>query len=817
MGITLFTSALGQAGAADFNYRYYKFQTTNTLNGGTAIQFSEFKFLSGTTRVVPVLPAGGGSGAVTITPAGDSPANEGPDKLVDNNTGTKWFNFGNGTAPAGGRRAVVFDFGTGSAPVVNAYTFTTAQGGTTLNGENGRNPKSWTLEGSNDGSSWTLLDVRVNYPTPLAATTELAPPFEIPAFLPPVISSFSALTPVVVNGGTTDLSWQTDYVDTVTLTPGGSPGLAVDGAATVTPPFTAGQVTDTVYTLEADSAAADPVTDTLTVRTVPGGSVSGQYVRFTPLFTGLGQIQLADLRFYGEGLSGPEERVPTGVLYADGSAGTGTETPDKLRDANPGTKWFSGTLVPVVFNFGTVQAFDTYAFTLAGDAAQYAGRNPLKWKMEVSDDGSVWDVIEDFSAFDYPMPAANGVVVTVPLPGYQLAPPPVINFFRAKRDTSLTEDPIVFSWDVLGADSVTITPGAGEPLSASGTLEYVPTAAATYTLTAVSGGGTVTKSVSFGMIAPSTGLIHYADFSTAGDEFVLLGAEGSTPAELVNDSPQIPQPGDKVRLRLTPDLTDKRGVAWFNQRVPVGFGFDTTFGMQMTCAHRGYAAEGMSFVIQNTAEGLAATPLDNGPAANALTVKFSAWDNPSNPSNEAKVNLYAGSGNKIFSANVQSFPAISLRGPAYGTFTGPVTESPYTVRVVYAPGDLDVYIDGVQVITDFNVDLAALGAVDGAGTAYLGFVGRTGGLEQAHDVTRWTLASATAPLTLATSSIDAQAGTASFSWVSKTGLFYRITASPDLADWTTVLKQNIPSAGAMTTDSVTFTPGTKLFFRIEEE
>ena len=104
-GAIMSIAMLATASAADFSYRYYRFQTTNTLNGGTAIQMSEFKFLNGTTRVVPILPAAGGTGAVTNTPAGDSPANEQPVNLVDNSTGTKWFNFGN--TGTGGRRAVV--------------------------------------------------------------------------------------------------------------------------------------------------------------------------------------------------------------------------------------------------------------------------------------------------------------------------------------------------------------------------------------------------------------------------------------------------------------------------------------------------------------------------------------------------------------------------------------------------------------------------------------------------------------------------------------------------------------------------------------
>ncbi len=807
-------ATLGTASAAQ--YRYYRFNTTSTLGNGNLVQVSEFKFFSAGTPVVPLLPTSTpitGDGAVTnLSGAGSSPDAESPPNLVDKNTGTKWLHFGG----SGVNRSVIFDFGTIVPPVIDSYTYVTAQGGTTLNGENSRNPDSWILEGSSDGTTWDTLDVRTDIAAPLAAQTELAP-FVIPATIGPVINKFAVLPIVVLSGTTVDFEWDTDFTDTVTLSPGGPAGMTADGFTTLTPPITPGQVTDTTFTLEADSASAAPVTRQVKVRTVPGGTVTGQHVRFTPIMTEAGNIQMADIRFYKTVGEDQVEVIPTSCTYTDGTGGP-TETgeiPNNLVDAAASTKWYSGTLRPVVFHFPASVSIESYSFVLGGDAAAWPGRNVRKWTMEISDDNFSWNSIEDFTAFEYPMPAVNNATVAFPLPGYEIQAPPDIFGFSAKRDLTLPGDPIVFSWNSTGGDTVTITPGDGEDLPAAGTKEYIAPADAVYTLTVTNNGGTATETLSFGAVDPLPTTIGYEDFSSAGDEIVLLGD-----ATLVNDSYKIAAPGDVVRLRMTPDDFGKSGAAWFNQRVPVGNGFETEFDVQLTCATTIFGADGLGFVIQNTAAGTTVNPGHNGPATDAFTIKFSSWDNnavePATPW-EARIDLRAG-GTEVHSVDLFSFPGINVRSAPY-SLTGEPNDTPYAVRITYAPGDLDIWVDGVQVLTDYDVDLGEINAVDGSGTAYLGFVAGTGGLKQASDITSWTFTSAavTPPLKLVSSTINPQAGTGEISWESTTGKEYRITTSTDLLDWTTIIEQDIPATGTLTTEPFTFTPGIKAFFRIEEE
>jgi hypothetical protein len=77
-----------------------------------------------------------------------SPTGEEPDKGLDNQTATKWLAF----QPSGTHYG--FRFANGERHVVGAYTLTSA------NDADDRDPYSWTLSGSNDGSNYTVIDTR---------------------------------------------------------------------------------------------------------------------------------------------------------------------------------------------------------------------------------------------------------------------------------------------------------------------------------------------------------------------------------------------------------------------------------------------------------------------------------------------------------------------------------------------------------------------------------------------------------------------------------------------------------------------------------
>lgn len=90
--------------------------------------------------------ANGGTLSVSKDNSGGPNAGEGSLKVIDNNTGTKFLN--NYESP------LWIQFHCTAAAVAAQYTLTS--GGDAPD----RDPKDWTLQGSNDGTAWTILDTR---------------------------------------------------------------------------------------------------------------------------------------------------------------------------------------------------------------------------------------------------------------------------------------------------------------------------------------------------------------------------------------------------------------------------------------------------------------------------------------------------------------------------------------------------------------------------------------------------------------------------------------------------------------------------------
>jgi hypothetical protein len=84
---------------------------------------------------------------VTVTnPNGNNPVGEGPANLVDGTTAAKALDLNFVT---NGLTNFIFQFA--SARAFNGYRWATA------NDEESRDPKSWTVAGSNNGTTWTTL------------------------------------------------------------------------------------------------------------------------------------------------------------------------------------------------------------------------------------------------------------------------------------------------------------------------------------------------------------------------------------------------------------------------------------------------------------------------------------------------------------------------------------------------------------------------------------------------------------------------------------------------------------------------------------
>lgn len=157
--------------ANTLNYRYVRFSPTK-LRNSALVQLMEFEFYNGNEKVA-VDSVVGNTGS-------SNPANEPPSKAIDGiiGAGGKWLDYTG--------KGLTFDFG--STKTFNSYQFYTGDDA------DGRDPVAWTLEGSLDGVTWTMVEVvPATYPTP---TARLAPTGKLPFSYtpPPVVPTPANLT-----------------------------------------------------------------------------------------------------------------------------------------------------------------------------------------------------------------------------------------------------------------------------------------------------------------------------------------------------------------------------------------------------------------------------------------------------------------------------------------------------------------------------------------------------------------------------------------------------------------------------------------------
>ncbi|MBT6461679.1 MAG: hypothetical protein HOK49_03985, partial [Opitutae bacterium] len=201
------------------------------------------------------------------------------------------------------------------------------------------------------------------------------------------------------------------------------------------------------------------------------------------------------------------------------------------------------------------------------------------------------------------------------------------------------------------------------------------------------------------------------DFSLVGDASILQ-----------DDS--ISLPGNVKRLRLTPGQASKEGTAWLSQKMDLGYGFTTEFSMHML-ADGDTGGEGLSFILQNNDTGVGVSCGARGPGAKDLTLAFLDDGGP-----VLKVRS-AGEDLKVVDlAAVDGLTGLALTSTDKGS-------APHVVRVKWTTGLLSVWLNGVQVLGNHEMDLLAGGAMDSDGRAFVGFAANTGEVSQSQDITRW--------------------------------------------------------------------------------
>jgi autotransporter-associated beta strand protein len=396
--LTLAAAGTVASPAAEVTYRYYRFTpTVNRTAAQNQTQISEFLFYNRGSKLdlsaVNVTAVG--------TPTHAPTAAEGVMKLIDGNTATKWFD--NAKLP------VVFDFGT--ATTVDSYQFATA------NDSLDRTPIRWTIEGSNDNSTYVLVDNRSlgDNATPNSYFT-FRPILGIGGGSPlPVIASydttatvvdntvagqdvFAALPAIVKNDGSipTSVRWNVTGTTTgISLTPG-FPTVAAAATQAITPPVDA----LTPFTIAATNTSGTAGA-TQKIRSVAGGNASARYVRFTPAMLRSGGMltQIGELEFFSAGVEVP---VIAGTNPGGNTGTSAAEVVGSLFDGNYRTKWLNHNSRPVILDFGSVQSFDSYQLTTGNDDS---GRDPLRWIIEVSANGTDWTLADAVN--EYPMPTTR--------------------------------------------------------------------------------------------------------------------------------------------------------------------------------------------------------------------------------------------------------------------------------------------------------------------------------------------------------------------------------------------------------------------------
>ncbi len=255
------TSTSGSASATTFvrsvppttvNYRYVRFTQTKLRNNASAfgLQFSEFTLLNGNTPIP----------AVTATnPGGNFNPAEGPEKAVDGLTTTKWLDQN--------RLPLIVDLGSPSA--ITGYSFVTGNDGPD------RDPIQWYLEGSNNGTAWTIIE-QVNFDFPMPEIRNFASQ-DIP--LPgiafnPTVSLFVGDAPKLILGQPLVLTWDAPGATSVTINNGVGTIASTSGSVTVNP------VANTTYTLTASNAGPNTATATFSTEIITPSNTTINYTNF---------------------------------------------------------------------------------------------------------------------------------------------------------------------------------------------------------------------------------------------------------------------------------------------------------------------------------------------------------------------------------------------------------------------------------------------------------------------------------------------------------------------------------------------------------
>ena len=213
-------------------------------------------------------------------------------------------------------------------------------------------------------------------------------------------------------------------------------------------------------------------------------------------------------------------------------------------------------------------------------------------------------------------------------------------------------------------------------------------------------------------------------------------------------------------IRLAPALNSAKGSLYHQTQLVVANGFDTTFTFAMG---NGNGADGMAFVIHNDVRGDTflgdhgsalgyghfATAAPGTGVLNALVIELDSFSSSFNGFSDLGNNEISVHTNGILESNHGEDTSIGRVAPTIDLNDG----ANHTLRVLYTPGTLDIFLDGgaapiLSVPYDFTtggthvINNTPVGGLNlPTGEAWVGFSASCGGLNQDHDVRSWSFSS----------------------------------------------------------------------------
>ncbi|MBI5423178.1 MAG: hypothetical protein HZA32_03770 [Opitutae bacterium] len=321
----------------------------------------------------------------------------------------------------------------------------------------------------------------------------------------PVVGSFTAEPTVIVTGGSTTLAWAVDGASEVAIAAdvGASPGVVTGNSRSVSP------TQNTVYTLTATNAAG-AVTRTVSVAVKPPAPTISSFA-VEPAT--IDQGGTATLSWVTNGAT--TVTIATDVGNAPGVV-TGNSfdvhpsaTTNYLLTATNETSSVTASVKITVRDPAPV----IRSFAVAPNSITVGETAHLIW--DVSGAATI-SVVADVGQSPGPLTGNTGSIdvspavttnytMTATSPGGVVShsntqltvkpatPAPAITSFTADPATIVRGSSTTLTWNVTGADTLSVSPGIGAVTGTS--VPASPTATTTYTITATNTGGSVTKDV----------------------------------------------------------------------------------------------------------------------------------------------------------------------------------------------------------------------------------------------------------------------------------------------------------------------------------